>query len=132
MTRMVWYDHALGQIVNQSTTAADALSGSAPAVTAPLRYPASIRPPSMRKDGCGFGPRLPLLVVSPWAKRNYVDHTLTDQHPFCVSSKTIGSRANGSAPAHIDTITNPINHMFNFEFPENSQRVVLDPSTGLV
>jgi hypothetical protein len=28
---------------------------------------------------CGYGPRLPLLVISPWAKHNYVDHTLTDQ-----------------------------------------------------
>jgi phospholipase C len=28
---------------------------------------------------CGFGPRQPLLVISPWARQNYVDHTLTDQ-----------------------------------------------------
>jgi phospholipase C len=28
---------------------------------------------------CGYGPRLPLLVISPWAKRNYVSHTVTDQ-----------------------------------------------------
>ena len=28
---------------------------------------------------CGYGPRLPLLVVSPWARRNFVDHTITDQ-----------------------------------------------------
>lgn len=23
------------------------------------------------EDRCGYGPRLPLLVVSPWAKSNY-------------------------------------------------------------
>jgi phospholipase C len=28
---------------------------------------------------CGFGPRLPLLVISPYAKTNFVDHTLSDQ-----------------------------------------------------
>ena len=28
---------------------------------------------------CGYGPRLPLLVISPWAKPNYVSHTVTDQ-----------------------------------------------------
>ena len=28
---------------------------------------------------CGYGTRMPLLVISPFAKRNYVDHTLTDQ-----------------------------------------------------
>ena len=27
----------------------------------------------------GHGPRLPLLVISPWAKPNYVSHTVTDQ-----------------------------------------------------
>jgi phospholipase C len=28
---------------------------------------------------CGYGPRLPLLVISPYARRNFVDHMLTDQ-----------------------------------------------------
>ncbi len=27
---------------------------------------------------CGYGPRLPFLLVSPWAKEGKVDHTLTD------------------------------------------------------
>ena len=28
---------------------------------------------------CGYGTRIPLMVISPWAKKNFVDHTLTDQ-----------------------------------------------------
>jgi hypothetical protein len=28
---------------------------------------------------CGHGPRLPLLVISPYARANFVDHTRTDQ-----------------------------------------------------
>lgn len=28
---------------------------------------------------CGFGPRLPLLLISPFAKKNAVDHDLSDQ-----------------------------------------------------
>jgi uncharacterized protein YjbI with pentapeptide repeats len=28
---------------------------------------------------CGFGPRLPLLLISPCSKANYVDHNLSDQ-----------------------------------------------------
>ena len=28
---------------------------------------------------CGLGPRLPLLVISPFAKHNAVDHNLSDQ-----------------------------------------------------
>src|SRR5664279_5559977 len=30
-------------------------------------------------DRCGPGPRLPLLVISPYAKTNFVDHTPTEQ-----------------------------------------------------
>jgi phospholipase C len=28
-------------------------------------------------DRCGFGPQQPLLVVSPFTRRNFVDHTTT-------------------------------------------------------
>jgi phospholipase C len=28
---------------------------------------------------CGYGPRLPLIVISPLARQNFVDHTVTDQ-----------------------------------------------------
>ncbi|MGH3319163.1 MAG: alkaline phosphatase family protein [Streptosporangiaceae bacterium] len=31
------------------------------------------------QDRCGYGPRLPLLVISPYARANYVNHALTDQ-----------------------------------------------------
>src|SRR5215831_19128306 len=31
------------------------------------------------QDRCGYGPRLPFLVISPYAKVNFVDHRLTDQ-----------------------------------------------------
>ena len=37
-------------------------------------------PPLAGEQGrCGFGPRLPLLLVSPFAKRNGVDHDLSNQ-----------------------------------------------------
>ena len=26
------------------------------------------------QDRCGHGPRLPFLIISPWAKVNFVDH----------------------------------------------------------
>ena len=31
------------------------------------------------QDRCGYGPRLPLLVISPYSKTNFVDHSITDQ-----------------------------------------------------
>lgn len=30
-------------------------------------------------DRCGYGGRLPIVIISPWLKVNYVDHQLTDQ-----------------------------------------------------
>ena len=36
-------------------------------------------PASAYQDRCGYGVRLPLLVISPYAKVNYVDRSVTDQ-----------------------------------------------------
>src|SRR5439155_2543784 len=65
-----WYDHQMGPIVSQSNTTADALTGPSSCGT----------PKAGAYEGrCGYGPRLPLLVISPFAKRNFVDHSVTDQ-----------------------------------------------------
>jgi phospholipase C len=40
----------------------------------PRRYPAA----GAFNDRCGFGVREPFLVISPFAKPNYVDHSLND------------------------------------------------------
>jgi phospholipase C len=85
-----WYDHQLPPIVNPSSSAADALNGpgachtgaqqdggapTTPLLGAPLAdggvYPAEGR--------CGHGTRVPFQVISPFAKNNFVDHTLLDQ-----------------------------------------------------
>ena len=31
---------------------------------------------------CGFGPRLPMIIISPYAKKDFVDHNLSDQASF--------------------------------------------------
>jgi phospholipase C len=126
-----WYDHALA-IVNQSATDADALSatglcgngvGALPGINAATQH---------AQGRCGYGPRLPLLVISPWARRNFVDHTITDQSSILrfVEDNWLGTQRIGAGS--FDTIANPINHMFNFERPENSGRFNLDPSSGTV
>src|SRR6202034_3929857 len=72
------YDHQLGQIVNQSTPSADALTGTGQCGNG--TETALPGPNVLHAQGrCGYGPRLPLLVISPYSKVNYVDHTLTDQ-----------------------------------------------------
>ncbi len=67
---------------------------------------------------CGFGPRLPFLVISPYAKSNFVDHTLSDQAsiPNFIEYNWGLSPIPGSAD-HL--LTNPANtfdlaNMFDF------------------
>jgi phospholipase C len=77
---------------------------------------------------------LPLLVISPWAKPNYVDHTVTDQTSILrliedtfLKGKRIGQ---GSFDARSGTLDN----MFDFtgKTPRNLRQVLLDPETGEV
>ena len=66
-----WYDHRWAR---SSTSRAIRR-------TTPCSAPgsAAARRPARYQDRCGYGPRLPLLVVSPFARQNYVDHSITDQ-----------------------------------------------------
>jgi phospholipase C len=125
-----WYDHAMGQIVNQSATDADALSGTGACGSGAAAL-SGINPATRHAQGrCGYGPRLPLLVVSPWAKRNFVDHTLTDQSSILrfVEDNWLGSRRLGAGS--FDTLANSIDSMFQFTRPLNLEAFYLDPSTG--
>ncbi|HWG70200.1 MAG TPA: alkaline phosphatase family protein [Steroidobacteraceae bacterium] len=125
-----WYDHALGQIVNQSATDADALSGTGACGSGAAAL-AGINPATRHAQGrCGYGPRLPLLVVSPWARRNFVDHTLTDQSSILrfVEDNWLGGKRLGAGS--FDSLANPIDHMFQFDRPQNIEPFYLDPSTG--
>ena len=64
---------------------------------------------------CGYGTRIPLLVVSPFAKKNYIDHTLTDQSSVLRSSRTTGSAAQRIQPGgSFDTIAGPIHEHVQF------------------
>jgi phospholipase C len=85
-----WYDHQAPSIVNPSSTVADALSGTGlcnsgaqqngAAPTTPLlgAPPADGGAPLPAQGRCGYGTRVPLLVISPYAKSNFIDHTLVD------------------------------------------------------
>ena len=125
-----WYDHQMSPIVNQSTTAADALTAQGQCgngTTSALGGPNAAH----AQGRCGYGPRLPLLVISPYAKRNFVDHTITDQSSitrFIEDNWVGGQRITGS----FDAIAGSLNSMFDFRNPPNRGMYILDPSTGLV
>jgi phospholipase C len=127
-----WYDHALGQIVNQSASDADALSGPGLCGSGVAALP-GVNPATLHAQGrCGYGPRLPLLVISPWAKRNFVDHTMTDQSSILRFVEDNWLHHQRVAAGSFDTIANPIDNMFSFERSDNDERFILDPDTGEV
>jgi phospholipase C len=126
-----WYDHQIGPIVNASTTDADALTGAGACGNGATALP-GVNPKTLHAQGrCGFGPRLPLLVISPWARRNFVDGTVTDQTSilrFVEDNWLGGTRIRQGS---FDTITNSIEGMFDFDqLPFNAVPFMLDPNTG--
>jgi phospholipase C len=126
-----YYDHVYSGVHNTSNTAnvatppgpQDFLTGTG------LCGDTTAHAPLAGESGrCGYGPRLPLLVVSPWARHNAVDHTLTDQSSILkfVEDNWKLSRISGS----FDAIAGSLDNMFNFRDHGNNERLFLDPVTG--
>jgi phospholipase C len=116
-----WYDHQMSPIVSQSSDPAnDALSAPGQCGTLPA---------GAINDRCGYGPRLPLLVISPFSKANYVDNTVTDQTSilrFVEDNWNTGRIGGGS----FDAIAGSLNGMFDFHGRPDARPFVLEPSTG--
>ena len=78
-------------------------------------------------DRCGFGPRQPLLLVSPFARRNFVDHTTTGQASilrFVEDNWSLGRLGEQSFDARDASLAGL------FDFEGRNQRLMLDPATG--
>jgi len=126
-----WYDHQLGQILNTSQTSADGLTGNGLCGTVTPQLDGISA--AHAQGRCGYGPRVPMMVISPYARQNFVDHTLTDQSSIIRFVED--NWLNGQRIGHgsFDTIANSVASMFNFNQPNTCLRyVILDDSTGLV
>ena len=128
-----WYDHQMGPIVMQShgsptdSRLDDQLLGPGNCGTPK----ASDVTGGTQNGRCGYGPRQPLLVVSPWAKRNYIDHRVTDLSSilrFVEDNWNLGRVGGGS----VDAIAGTLNGMFDFDEHGRQGRLILDPQTGTV
>ncbi len=127
-----YYDHVYSGIHNASDTSAvatppgpqDFLTG-----TGLCGEVSAMLPLAGQNGRCGYGPRLPLLVISPWAKRNFVVHTLSDQSSILkfVEDNWRLPRISGS----YDAIAGSLDNMFNFrQHRPQGGRLFLDPVTG--
>jgi len=129
-----WYDHQMGPIVNQSTGPADALSGPNACGSAANSLP-GIDPGNTHALGrCGYGPRQPLLVVSPWARANFVDHSVTDQTSVLRFIEDNWLQGQRIGQGSFDGIANSITQMLDFDRRHDGDRddgvLFLDPATG--
>ena len=107
-----WYDHVRGPIVNHSNTPLDMGCGTT-------------------TDGagarCGYGPRLPYVVISPYARDNFVDHTLIDQTSTTrfIEDNWLGGKRLSSFDDRAGTILG----MLDFGHA-TGRRLFLDPQMG--
>jgi phospholipase C len=124
-----WYDHQMPPLVNQSVTSADMITGNGTCGSADQALPGVASGTAHAQGRCGYGPRLPLLVVSPFAKPNFVDHSITDQSSilrFVEDNWLNGERIQGS----FDSIAGPLDGMFDFEAAPNTATLILQEGSG--
>jgi phospholipase C len=117
-----WYDHVAPPIVNGSNAPQDAAICS----SAPTTLDTFI-------DRCGFGIRLPLVVISPWTRSNYVSHnqTNTASIPRFIEDNWLGgTRIAGSYDAISGSLDAPRGVLDFFASPQKP--LILDPTTGAV
>jgi phospholipase C len=131
-----WYDHVFPPLANPS--ALNVLPASSDALTGAGQC--GVPQSGAVLGRCGYGPRLPLLVISPFARKNYVDHSVSDQSSvlrFIEDNFGLGridpapgkSVANGGS---FDQLAGSLFNMFSFSDEQEGEdrRLLLDPSTG--
>jgi phospholipase C len=123
-----WYDHQMSPILMQSQTPLDALTGPGLCGSNTAEVPRGTGG-VLEQARCGYGPRQPLLVISPFSKQNYVDGTLTSQSSvvrFIEDNWLGGARLGNGAE---DTFAGTLDNMLSFEHP-HGERLFLNPATG--
>jgi phospholipase C len=121
-----WYDHSYAAPVSASYTSADQINGNGVCGTGTQPNGLSGLPVNGR---CGQGVRIPFMVISKYAKKNYVSHVAISQASivrFIEDNWLQGSRLGGGS---FDATTGSIMDMFKFSNAED-QKLYLDPNTG--
>ncbi len=118
-----WYDHRMATLRNASNTSDDAAVCTAAAAAGVPIHGGYV-------DRCGPGTRQPFLLISPFSRTNYVDHTQSDQSSvtrFIEDNWRTGRIGDAAA----DTWSGTILGMFDFHGPK-ARTVILNPADGTV
>ena len=84
---------------------------------------------------CGYGQRLPMLVISPWTRSNYVSGHQTDTTSivsFIEDNWLHGQRLGGGSYDAIAGGLDARGGLLDFRIKPNFRPVILDPATGEV
>ncbi|ABC34468.1 phospholipase C [Burkholderia thailandensis] len=122
-----WYDHAYTAPTRASFDAVDQLNGNGVCGSGTATTGVGGAPVNGR---CGPGTRIPFVVVSPWAKQNYVSHTLIDQASvvrFIEDNWLGGQRIGGGS---FDATAGDMRDLFDFSGTVNKAPLYLDPALG--
>ncbi|WP_414167699.1 phospholipase C [Streptoverticillium reticulum] len=116
-----WYDHVYAKPLNGSRIRSKAAGGRPTDASACQNGPT---PVGRFAGRCGPGPRLPLLVISPYSKPGTVDHTPTEQTSILrfIEDNWHTGRIGGGA---FDERAGSLAHLFDFAHP-NGERVLLE------
>jgi phospholipase C len=122
-----WYDHQYMAPVHSSMHAADQLNGSSVCGTGTQPTGVAGAPVNGR---CGPGTRIPFLVISPYAKSNYVDHTFIDQASVVrfIEDNWLGSARLGGGS--FDAAAGDLRGMLNVTGTANTTPLYLDTTLG--
>jgi len=125
-----WYDHQAPNIINSSFDAVADQMNSAGTCTGP-NAKQGIGVNGKQVNGrCGPGTRVPFILISPYAKVNYVDSTPITQASvirFIEDNWLNGQRLGGGSD---DAIAGSIMGMFDFTAQPHTTAVFIDPKTG--
>jgi len=134
-----WYDHAYATPTSASYNAtADQVNGPGLCGTGVAAQPQPDGLAGKPVNGrCGPGTRIPFLVISPFAKQNFVSHTRISQASvvrFVEDNWLHGERLGGGS---FDASAGSIMDMFDFDHGhedngDNNDRLFLDPESGIV
>ena len=123
-----WYDHAFATPTNPSyDKTADRLDGPGVCGRGVPRAGIAGKPVNGR---CGPGTRIPFLVISPYAKVNFVSHTRISQASvvrFIEDNWLHGERLGGGS---FDATAGSIIDLFDFTRRRPAARLFLDAHTG--
>ncbi|WP_406806891.1 phospholipase C [Burkholderia semiarida] len=123
-----WYDHVYTAPTHASSDPVDQLNGAGKCGTGGTT---GVNGATVN-GRCGPGVRIPLVVISPYAKQNYVDHTMLDQSSvvrFIEDNWLGGQRIGGGS---FDATAGDLRNLFDFTSKPNTTPLYLDPTLGTV